>query len=473
MKHSLRTFLLASILSVVFLCMVFFFLSTYIQTRHEVDEVYDSQLAQSARLLHALLLRNIDTNSIDPPLVFDDEQYLKNLGTLSDDDEISPLGHFYETMLSYQLWRQDGKLILRSKNAPEEQLTAFQAGFKTIQFKQKSWRSFTLQDKQQGIFLIVTEQLDIREEPISELTENLLAPYIVGIPTLLFILWHLIGRGLHPLINISQAIKNRQPSNLEPIQIEGLAPELLSIETALNSLLSRLKDTIEREKSFTDDAAHELRTPLAQIKIHSQNAQVSKSESDRQLCLNLLEQSVDQATRTIEQLLQLARLQSLQSFQQNDTVHLGKLARQQVAQLHDQLSQRQQHLELDVPDQLLPIFGNDLLIGLLFRNLLENASLYTPEKGAIRIRIIQENIDEKEKQETTLTFEDSGPGVEEAKYDAIFQRFHRENPGDANGAGLGLSIVSRIAELHAAKISPIPSLDAEYTGFCLSITFAH
>jgi len=473
MKHSLRTFLLVSILGVVFLCMVFFFISTYLQTRHEVDEVYDSQLAQSSRMLHALLIRNIDTKSITTPLIFNDEQYLKNLDTLSDDDEISPLGHFYETMLSYQIWRQDGKLILRSNNAPQEKISALEAGFKTVQLKQKSWRSFTLQDKQQGIFLIVAEQLDIREEPISEITENLLTPYIVGIPTLLFILWHLIGRGLHPLINISQAIKNRQPSNLEPIHIAGLAPELLSIETALNSLLSRLKDTIEREKSFTDDAAHELRTPLAQIKIHTQNAQVSKSESDRKLCLRLLEQSVDQATRTIEQLLQLARLQSLHSFQQNGKVHLDKLARQQVAQLHAQLSKRQQHLELDVPDQLQPISGNELLIGLLFRNLLENASLYTPEKGAIRVRIIQQNVEKKEEQETTLIVEDSGPGVAEAKYKDIFQRFHRENPGDSNGAGLGLSIVSRIAELHGAKISPIQSLDPEYTGFCLSIVFVH
>jgi len=473
MMRSIRNFLLVSILGIVFLCMVFFFISTYLQTQHEVDEVYDSQLAQSARMLHALLIRNIEPNtlSVDEPIVFNDEQYLENLSSKTnddedeDEDEVSPLGHFYETMLAYQLWRQDGKLILRSSNAPELQITNLQPGFKSVLLNQRQWRSFTLQDNEYGVFLLVAEKLEIREELISEITENLLTPYVVGIPLLLFILWHLIGHGLYPLINISQAIKNRQPSNLEPIQISGLAPELLPIETALNALLIRLRDTIEREKSFTDDAAHELRTPLAQIKLHAQNAQVSHNESDKKLCLKLLELSVDQATRTIEQLLQMARLQSIHSFQQNKKVSLGKLARQQVAQIHTQISQRHQQIVLEAPDTLQPIQGNDLLISLLIRNLLENASLYSPENGLIRISIIQEQL------ATKILVEDNGPGVAKDKYDTIFQRFHRENPGDSQGAGLGLSIVSRIAELHHAQISPIQSSDPEYSGFCISISF--
>jgi len=467
--RSIRAFMLASVLGVVFVCMLVFFVSTYLQSRHEVDEVYDSHLAQSARMLNALLSHNLRDKilSSDSPLVLNDEQLNQDLNSLSD-DEVSQLGHSYENKLVYQLWTTSGKLILRSNNAPQEKLIELQAGFETIQLKGKRWRSFTLRDNTLGVYLIVAEQLEVREELIDEITENLLTPFVVGIPLLLLALWYLIGRGLHPLVMISKAIKHRQAKNLEPIVIEGLSSELKPIETSLNSLLFQLKGTLEREKSFTDDAAHELRTPLAQIKVHAQNAQSSKDDQNRLLSLKLLDQSVDQATRTIEQLLHLARLQSSSTRTENDKVNLDKLAREQIAAMNQIFSQRQQSIELASPEQLKPIQGNGLLIGLLIRNLLENASLYTHVTGSIRLSIVYES---GRQSGTTLIVEDNGPGVDDSQYENIFKRFHRENPGDSNGAGLGLSIVSRIAELHDASIISGSPVDPIHTGFCLHILF--
>ena len=241
--------------------------------------------------------------------------------------------------------------------------------------------------------------------------------------------------------------------------------ELQPIESAINGLFIQLNDAIEREKTFTDDAAHELRTPLATIKLHAQNAIQSKEESTRHQSLNLLDQSIEQATRTIEQLLHLARIQSLAFNTSQDAVAIDKVAREQVAQIDVKLEQKQQQLIFDCQEPLPKINGNDVLLRLLIRNLLENANLYTPEDGTIKLALRASN--------TTLILqiEDSGPGVSDTVYTEIFKRFHRERPGETIGSGLGLSIVSRITELHSAKIQRLEPSEITLKGFCLEISF--
>ncbi len=468
---SIRSFLLVSVLGVVVLCLLIFSAATYFETKHEVEEIYDAQLAQSARLIHTLALKNLPPRaSITEPIVFTDDKVIDSLlvdQEEGDDDtnELLSQGHLYETKLAYQLWTTSGQLLLRSSNAPSEMITAQSEGFTTVWFDKRDWRTFTLEDKQHDAFFVAAEHLHLRNELVEGITNKVILPYLIGIPLLIIVLWQLIGRGLAPLVGIRQAIQNRSPENLDQIHVAELATELQPVETALNTLFQRLGAAIEREKSFTDDAAHELRTPLATIKLHAQNALASKTELDRDVSLGLLDKSVDQATRTIEQLLQLARLQSIDRYKERELVQLDKIARNQIAQLDPLIEERQQEFDFAYPTPLNAIQGNDILLGLLMRNIIENACLYTPEQGKIRLSIKQAI------GNTQLIIEDSGIGVSEEAYQTIFQRFHRERPGDTVGAGLGLSIVSRIAELHHALIKPVEHKSPEYSGFGLVIEF--
>ena len=436
---SIRNYLLISVLSVVLISLMIFSILTYSNSKHEVEEIYDSQLAQSTRLLYAL----ISVDSVEP------------LATKK----------LYKKSLMYQVWHFSGELALHSQSAPESLLHPLKKGFNTANYNKKTWRTYTLKDSDKALFFVVAENLKVRNKLVDEITEIISLPYFIGVPVLLVLLWIFIGRGLSPLIAISAAIQARSPDNLEPINLPQLAQELQPIESAINGLFIQLNDAIEREKTFTDDAAHELRTPLATIKLHAQNAIQSKEESTRHQSLNLLDQSIEQATRTIEQLLHLARIQSLAFNTSQDAVAIDKVAREQVAQIDVKLEQKQQQLIFDCQEPLPKINGNDVLLRLLIRNLLENANLYTPEDGTIKLALRASN--------TTLILqiEDSGPGVSDTVYTEIFKRFHRERPGETIGSGLGLSIVSRITELHSAKIQRLEPSEITLKGFCLEISF--
>mgnify|MGYP002150019989 CR=1 FL=1 len=416
-----------------------FSIITYSNAKHEVEEMYDSQLAQSARLIYSLININAENSVIT--------KALSNTG------------------LMFQFWSFSGDLIQRSKNAPDRLLHPLKKGFNKADYAEKIWRTFTLKDSDKAVYFVVTENLKVRDKLVDEITEIISLPYVIGVPVLLILLWVFIGRGLLPLFSISKAIKARSPDNLEPIKLPLLAKELQPIESAINALFLQLNDAIEREKTFTDDAAHELRTPLATIKLHAQNAIQSKEEPTRIQSLQLLDQSIEQASRTIEQLLHLARIQSL-SFDRNQiTIPLDKIAREQAAQLDFKFEHKNQKFIFDCPESLPKIYGNDVLLGLLIRNIIDNANLYTPKNGTIKLGLYSEST------LVRLQIEDSGPGVSDSAYTEIFKRFHRERPGESVGSGLGLSIVSRIAGLHSAKIQRLEQSKVTLTGFCLEISF--
>jgi len=427
--------------------MIFSFI-TYSNAKHEVEEMYDSQLAQSTRLIYSLININAEKSVLSK--------------------ELSKTG------LMFQFWRISGDLIQRSKSAPDRLLHPLKKGFNKAEHAEKSWRTFTLKDSDKAVYFVVAENLEVRDELVDEITEIISLPYYIGVPVLLVLLWIFIGRGLLPLVSISKAIQARSSDNLEPIKLPQLAQEIQPIESAINALFVQLNDAIEREKTFTDDAAHELRTPLATIKLHAQNAIQSKEEHTRFQSLQLLDQSIEQATRTIDQLLHLARIQSLSFDRNQKPISLDKIAREQAAHLDVKFEQKNQQFIFDCPKALPKIMGNDVLLGLLIRNIIENASLYTPINGSIRFGLLSSVAsDTSDTSDTSviIQIEDSGPGVSDSAYTEIFKRFHRERPGETIGSGLGLSIVSRIAELHSAKIQRLNHDKATLKGFCLEINF--
>ncbi|WP_313329302.1 sensor histidine kinase, partial [Stutzerimonas balearica] len=239
-----------------------------------------------------------------------------------------------------------------------------------------------------------------------------------------------------------------------------LAPlprELEPVAASLNRLLQQVHQLLEREKRFIADAAHELRTPLAVLRIHAQNALQAEQPEDREQALQQLLAGVDRTTRVVAQLLTLARLEPSAQRLRLEALDLLPLCRETLAELTPLALARGQELTLEADESAdYQLTGDAAALSTLLQNLVSNALQYTPAGGQIQVGL------QATDDAIMLRVDDSGPGVPVEQRDKLFERFYRQ--GDGQGAGLGLAIVARIVELHGASIqlteSPLGGLQA-------------
>jgi two-component system sensor histidine kinase QseC len=241
-----------------------------------------------------------------------------------------------------------------------------------------------------------------------------------------------------------------------PLEIKPLVAEL-------NQLFLRLKLAFDRNKRFAGDAAHELRTPLAALKTQAQVALKANDEEDRINALQKVVQSVDRSSHVVAQLLTLSRLSQEEELNDVGPLDLHKLATEIIAYLAPVAIEKNIEIEFASPPEAVIIKGNDIALGILIRNVVDNAIRYTPNNGQIQIQIITHP------KEVTLRIVDSGSGIPVELRERVFERFYRILGTQAQGSGLGLAIVSQIAELHHAKISL--STPANGKGLQFEITF--
>lgn len=234
----------------------------------------------------------------------------------------------------------------------------------------------------------------------------------------------------------------RDPTNLAALETSDVPVEILPLVGSLNTLLVRLEQALTNERRFTADAAHELRTPLAALKTQAQVARRADNAAQRDAALENLILGTDRATHLVEQLLTLARLDPEgESAVLKETCDLAALARRILAdQTPTALSK---HIELELTGlESVPITGNSAMLGILLRNLVDNAIRYTPSGGRVAVSVVANR----------LEVTDSGPGIPEQEKQRVFDRFYRVLGTEASGSGLGLSIVQRIVDHHGAKL---------------------
>lgn len=247
-----------------------------------------------------------------------------------------------------------------------------------------------------------------------------------------------------PLRQIALAVARRSPENLKPMT-EPAPAETRVLVDSLNKLFLRLEKTLEREKQFTADAAHELRTPLSGLKTQAQVALGARDAAERDHALRQLNEGVDRAAHLVQQLLTLARLEPSAATQESTPVNLADLAKQVCGELAPAAVAKMIDLSF-LGEVSVLINGNQELLRVLFRNLIDNAIRYTPERGVIEVVVGQRAAG----AEVTVT--DSGPGIPQEERERVFDRFYRILGNKASGSGLGLSIVRRIVELHGGDI---------------------
>ncbi len=299
-----------------------------------------------------------------------------------------------------------------------------------------------------------------KNEILIDLLWGLIWPLIVGLPILTVIIYGVVYWSSSTITKLQRAINERGPNSLDQIQVSGLPKEISPLLNELNGLLFKVKRSVEHEKRFTADAAHELRTPLAAIKAQAEVIRLEKVLEPAAFD-NLIE-SCDRASRLIEQLLALSRVETSVNAFEKDDVNISEFIVQQIAYSYPQIEAKSQVVEFNESGQY-QVKANKTLLEILFRNILDNAIRYSPKNGKI---IVSTN---EKSGHVYLSIEDAGPGLTEDQINELGVRFQRLGQIDSYGSGLGWSIIKKIAEVENLVIQV--SKSHELSGLLVSIRF--
>ena len=448
---SLRKYLLFAILLIISTIGGITIWSSYQASRHEVQELFDAQLSRSARLLLSMAVADIREGHIRElqDLLLENQLRLESREHEGDEDEDDDSeGHHYEAKLAFQVWDHHGNMLLRSENAPLVPLSDHRRGYSDKSIDGTGWRIFSMWSHDNRYLVMAAERHEVRMELVNAITQRLLLPFLILLPILAWLLWMAVGHGLAPLKRLAAEVQSRDEHYLDSIDESNVPEEVQPLIQALNRLFGELRDSLEKERRFTSDAAHELRTPLAALKTHAQLARSSSRQADRDHALAQLTRGVDRAAHVVDQLLDLARVEpgAQQPGQAMQSVDLHQLVIEVVAGLGVVAADKDIELSVEDSGRVL-LTGDAVSLSMLIRNLVDNAIRYTPAQG--RVTIGFEDTDDQ----WVLRVADSGPGIRAEDQQKIFERFYRGSDRQQSGCGIGLSIVRRIAEMHHAHIS--------------------
>lgn len=418
---SLKRRLLIGLLATTVVAWLATLILSYADTRHELEEVLDAHLAQSAALLVAQAghdLEEIDT-------------------------EHTTSAHRYSRHVAFQIWVH-GELRLRSAGAPDQPLAPNDAGFADTTLSGTRWRVFSTQDERHDVLIQVAESREVRDRLAGTIAEHLLQPLLITLPVLAVLIWLVVARGLRPLDRLRDEVATRAPGNLAPLQTQDAPAEVAPLIDNLNRLFARVRASLDAERRFTADAAHELRTPLAAIRTQAQVA-LAAGDAERQHALKNVLTGCDRATHVVEQMLTLARLEPDQLRHQHAPCDLRALAAEVVAELAPAAIGKQVELHLTESGGVEAVCDAGLM-RIVLRNLIDNGVRYSPAGSEVRVAV--ETLDDA----AQISVTDQGPGIPAEARERLGERFYRVLGSGESGSGLGLSIVKRIAELHGATL---------------------
>lgn len=425
---SIRRRLLFSLLGLFILGWFVAVAATYVQSRHEIEKLFDAQLERSAKV--RVMLWVVANTLGDIEDVKDYEGELARSGRR-------------EKGLAFQVRRRTQELF----HTPESPhfITPDKPGFSNQVLDGREWRVYTVFQPEESLTVQAGEPYAIRRQLVYEITRNALYPLLLAIPLLAAMIWLGVGGGLRPLKKVSSQVAERSPSHLHPLETKNVPVEIRIFVDELNTLLFRLREAFETERQFTANAAHEIRTPLASLKTHAQVALRSLNQGQREERLVQIIHGVDRVTHLVEQLLTLARLDYETQEQKFTPIDLVSLTSEVLAEIAPTALNKDIDLSLAEGSQG-KVTGNPAGLAILVRNLVDNAIRYTPSGGTVEVEVVGD------KEGVSLLVTDNGPGISPDEYPRVFERFYRGRASESEGCGLGLSIVNRIVEIHGARI---------------------
>ena len=341
-----------------------------------------------------------------------------------------------------QVWDSGGVLAYISKNGAP--LPPASSGFDDVGVDGEDWRVFTLEAPDRTIQ--VAAPAELRSGQATAMALRILVPILATIPVYGLIIWLIVGEGLRPLNQIARAIRRRQPASLEPLPQARLPEEVAPLVSELNALLARLREALDRQKRFTADAAHELRSPLTALQVQLDMLARARTPEENRAALEALRAGMKRAARLVEQMLTMARLEPEAQLAQPAAIALDALAAQVAGELEPLAEARRIELRLERLESVA-VRGDATALHALARNLIDNAIRYAPAGGAVRLAAFAED------GSAFLVVEDDGPGIPPAERARVFDRFYRLPGSHAEGSGLGLAIARQVADAHGAEIA--------------------
>ena len=415
----------------------------YQRAHHEADELLDNQLTQIAETLLAI----VAGGEVD--------HFVKEL---HEHAQHSPVP------IAFEVWRSHEGKYRRLVTSPghAEFATGVTSGFSEIPHQGTRWRFYAVQDAESEYRVVVGQAHAARERLAREIGFSLLLPATLALPLMALAVWWVVGRTLRPVDAVARQVSALDAQALAPLDPSTPLPdEIAPLRTAFNALIQRVAEAFENERRFTADAAHELRTPLAALKIQAQVARRAQTADSQQHALTQVIAGVDRMTHLVEQLLTLARVDpSNQSTPQ--PLDPGEIIETVCAELLPQAQRQSQSLVVEATTDC-PIAVTATWLQIAVRNLVDNAIRYAGEGARIEVRLIEND------PICSIIVADNGPGVPPALREKLSARFVR-GEAEGEGCGLGLSIVARIAQLSHAQLELGDGLKRADGGHGFSVT---
>jgi two-component system sensor histidine kinase QseC len=414
-------------------------LLAYGATKEEVSTLFDSQQSLLAReLLHT---QEHELND----LLQERGAPLPSVKRLLGHDE---RGGIDSDALAFAVFDREGRMLW-SDGAAGRRLT-FVPGARGFVSQGKphndhAWRVLFMASDDGATIVAVGQQIGHRREAVRAIVLAQMWPWLTALLALLALVWWVIGAQTRPLRGVARELMQRAADDDTPIAPERVVSEVRPLIIALNALFERTRALIAHTRRFTADAAHELRSPLAALRVQAEVAQLAAQDpAARQRALAQLVGGIDRAARLVEQLLALSRLDPMNALPDPQPLDWPRLLQTALRDAQPAAQARGIALALDdAGEGALPAQGNATLLALLLRNLLDNAVRYTAEGGHVTLR----------RGADGLAVEDDGPGVAPEYLARIHERFFRPPGQTQSGSGLGLSIAQRVAELHGLRLT--------------------
>ena len=398
---------------------------TWWRTNSDINNVYDAELVQVAKLLAVATAHEAAEHDLD--------EY---------EADLSMSG--FKFPLIFQIWNHSDRLMVKGPDAPSHPLSPSTSdGFSDVTIGGDGWRVYTMNLKTADFRVQVARSDMEKKRLVNAFVLDVMKPLLLALP-MFGMLWLVVHRGLEPLHQVSRLIAERNYGHLHPVTVAQIPEESARLVEEINALLSRLRSSIERNSHFTADVAHELRTPIAGMLVQLQSDEAGLDDIDRREIISKVRQGLERLSHVVNQLLVLASIEPEKIRQTFEKIDLSQTAGEVMSDLAPEALAKNIELSLEAPQPAV-IYGNPELLGILLSNLVGNAIKFTPEGGQVNVSIAFKYAG------IYLTVEDTGPGIPEDKKVWVFERLNRES--QSVGSGLGLSIAQEICQLHQASIT--------------------
>ena len=400
------------------------------RARHEVNELFDTEIIRLALQVQSTLVAAASPGQMLPRPASAGEGDLRDL--------------------AIAVWNRQGQLLLVDREGVQLPRRADASGFFDMQLDRSAWRVYYLQS-QDGEWLVAAGQRgDERDELVRDLLAGQLLPWLLVLPVLMLAMAWAVRRALQPVRMLTSELQGRSADDLRPVPANHAPQELQPMLAAMNGLFTRIESTLEHERRFTADAAHELRTPLAVLRAQWDVVRGSTDDAERRQAEARLAAGLDRMDRLVTQMLALSRLEATDRLPRTVPAGWEALVEQAMSDVLALAERRRIELSCDWPQPEgrapLPLQGDEALLTVLLRNLLDNAVRYAPAGTAVQLRF----------GETFLEVENDAEPIGADQLARLGERFHRPDGHDEMGSGLGLSIVQRIATLHGLDVTIEP-----------------